>query len=78
MSTTTKTNKPQAAIDLGVLDRQEAAAYLGMGVSAFNTISKQITPTPIGGIKYYAKTDLLAYLANIQRISRKSLQTVEN
>lgn len=78
MSTTTKTTKPQAAIDLGVFDRQEAAYYLGMSTGAFNVIAKQITSTTIGGIKYYDKKDLLAYLANIQRISRNSTQSVEN
>lgn len=77
MSTNTK-SKPQAAIEAGLMDRNEAAEYLGMSIQAFNTISRQIPSARLGPNKYYDRSDLLKYLANIQRISRNTLQPIEH
>ena len=70
--------KPQAAIDLGLLNRQEAANYLGMGLDAFKVISGRIQYHRLGAKKYYTKKALLDYLANIQFISKTVPQPLEN
>ncbi|MBK9258090.1 MAG: hypothetical protein IPM42_22140 [Saprospiraceae bacterium] len=74
---TTKT-KPQAAIEAGLKNYEEAAQYLGMGPQAFKLISRQIPSINLGRSKYYAVHDLLGYLAKLQQAKRNLMQSVEN
>lgn len=74
----TKTPKPQAAVDSGLLTKQEAAAYLGISYQAFNLIARQIPHIRLGLKKYYKKENLLKYLANIQHLTKAVAQQVHN
>lgn len=78
MPTTTET-KPQAAIDLGLLSRSEAAEYMGMSYQTFAKIAKNITAVRLGDSgKYYSLDSIKAYLAKIQQEPKKDLQGVGN
>lgn len=78
MSTPNKQSKPQAAIDMGLLSRIEAASYLGMTYDAFKVIAGRIPAVRLGSRKYYDPKDLMAYLANLQRLCRNKTQFIEN
>lgn len=69
--------KPQAAIEAGLKNREEAAQYLGLKPQAFKLISRQIPSINLGREKYYAVNDLLGYLAKLQQVKRKLMQSVE-
>ena len=60
--TTQHITKPQAAKDLDLLSRQEAAKYIGMGEDKFKTVSGQIPGIRLGAIKYYRREELRAFL----------------
>ena len=67
MSTET-INKPQVAIDAGLLTRDEAAQYLGLKLYAFDRIAKQLAGVKLGGSTFYSKYQLQAYLAKLANI----------
>lgn len=61
-----KSNKPQAAIEAGLLNRQEATEFLGVGVAKFNSLSKKLGGIKVGGDTYYSPKVLTAYLTNLK------------
>lgn len=59
-------NKPQAAIQAGLLNRKEAAEYLGVGIAKFNSLSKSLGGIKLGGDTYYSPNVLTGYLTNLK------------
>lgn len=59
-------NKPQAAIRAGLLNRKEAAEFLGVGVAKFNSLSKKLGGIKLGGDTYYSPNILTGYLTNLK------------
>lgn len=59
-------NKPQAAIEAGLLNRQEAAKHLGLGIAKFNSLAKNLGGIKLGGDTYYSPKVLTAYLTNLR------------
>ncbi|MEN9370671.1 MAG: hypothetical protein RI952_1536 [Bacteroidota bacterium] len=78
MSTTTIDNKPQVAIDMGLLTRSEAAEYMGLSPAGFARIAPKINGKRIGLDKFYSPESIRQYLANIQQPVLKTSQPVEN
>lgn len=79
MSNLVTIKKPQAAIDADLLNKEEAAEYVGMQKQAFALIASQIPAVRLGSFgKFYTKEALLAYLAKVQKISKKLPQPIEN
>lgn len=62
MPIATNSNNPQVAIDLDLLDREQAAEYLGYGIEYFRTVAKQLKGVNIGQKKFYSKETLQDFM----------------
>lgn len=58
-------NKPKIAVETGLLTREEAAEFMGMGMQSFNLIAKELTGIRLGSQKYYSISQLKAYVTKM-------------
>jgi len=59
--------QPQAAIDAGLMTREQAAAYLGMSLARFNAVAAAWPSVRLGRRKYF---DPAALRARVQQLAQ--------